>query len=348
MPLSLTVRRASASRPFTVTIDVEEATIGRASTCDLRLPFPVISSHHLTVRRIDGEWQVIDVGSTNGTTVQGMKLPADRPVEVRDGMELRIVDVTIEFNVDRDPGNGFTLAQTGTMVRQMISDALRRDHDDEDLALFEVLSGPGAGRRATIPDELDEGWIGSAREGVLLGIQDRTVPKRAVRVHRHDDGFVLAPVDQATVLLDGEALRGPARLRSNARIVLGTVELVFFDPLESYLDELEGLRALPEACGRPVQLGDSSEVSMAAGGPGALAAGRGRQPGIPSRDEDVGQSPRESGSDEIAGDDAGTDAGVSERKAPRRLGAIEVVLLVASAVILLLGIALVLIFVDLL
>ena len=339
-PLSLTVRKVGSERPFTVTIDVPEATIGRASTCDVRLPFPVVSSHHLTLREIDGTWQVIDVGSTNGTLLEGFKLPVDRPVILEDGMTLQIVDVTMELGLGLPRGEGFTLAQSGTMVRQMISEALGRAADTDDLAFLEIVSGPGAGRRATIDDAIDEAWLGSAADGVLLTVRDVTVPKRAVRIYRHDDGFVLAPADHATVLLDGEAMRAPARLRSGARVVLGTVELVFFDPLESYLDELEGLGMPPRPHAASTPLLDASEEVLAAADP----------------NEGVDPIYSYAGGDVAASSDAETAAGSTTEVAAdgdgaaglRRLGAIEKALLVASLLILVIGVAAVLLFLDIL
>lgn len=47
--------------------------IGRAPGCDVVLPEPKVSSRHCVLELIDGYWQLLDLDSTNGTTVDGMQ-----------------------------------------------------------------------------------------------------------------------------------------------------------------------------------------------------------------------------------------------------------------------------------
>jgi len=46
--------------------------IGRSPECDVVLPLPYISSRHCTLELLQGYWQMLDLGSKNGTTVDGM------------------------------------------------------------------------------------------------------------------------------------------------------------------------------------------------------------------------------------------------------------------------------------
>ncbi len=46
--------------------------IGRSSGCDVVLPFPFVSSRHCSLEWSNGHWQMTDLGSKNGTTVDGM------------------------------------------------------------------------------------------------------------------------------------------------------------------------------------------------------------------------------------------------------------------------------------
>lgn len=69
------VQVAGFARP--VDLVGRHLTIGRAEDCDLRLPaddFPSVSSHHARVEELDGELWVEDLGSTNGTLVNGERV----------------------------------------------------------------------------------------------------------------------------------------------------------------------------------------------------------------------------------------------------------------------------------
>jgi pSer/pThr/pTyr-binding forkhead associated (FHA) protein len=45
--------------------------VGRATACDICLPFRTVSSRHCELRLDDGHWQIVDIGSQNGIRVDG-------------------------------------------------------------------------------------------------------------------------------------------------------------------------------------------------------------------------------------------------------------------------------------
>jgi hypothetical protein len=68
--------------------------IGRLSTCDIPLGDPQVSRRHAEVRRDSEGFSVVDLGSTNGTAVNGATV---RERRLSDGDELRIGSATIRF-----------------------------------------------------------------------------------------------------------------------------------------------------------------------------------------------------------------------------------------------------------
>jgi hypothetical protein len=68
--------------------------IGRLSTCDIPLGDPQVSRRHAEVRRDAEGFSVVDLGSTNGTSVNGAPI---RERRLTDGDELRIGSNTIRF-----------------------------------------------------------------------------------------------------------------------------------------------------------------------------------------------------------------------------------------------------------
>lgn len=71
--------------------------IGRASDCDLRIEDSGVSRHHAEVRYSDGRVGIVDLGSTNGLTVNGK--PTER-VELNDGDRIDIGHSTLIFRRD--------------------------------------------------------------------------------------------------------------------------------------------------------------------------------------------------------------------------------------------------------
>jgi len=57
-----------------------EIVIGRRPSCDISLDFENISGKHCTLRFMNGVWSVRDLGSTNGTTVNGSRLSSEQSV----------------------------------------------------------------------------------------------------------------------------------------------------------------------------------------------------------------------------------------------------------------------------
>ncbi|MCD6289616.1 MAG: FHA domain-containing protein [Anaerolineae bacterium] len=69
-------------------LDKQNLTIGRADDCDIVLPDRLVSRHHARVYWIEGHYYVEDLGSKNGTHVNGQEVTEPRMLE--DGDEIQI------------------------------------------------------------------------------------------------------------------------------------------------------------------------------------------------------------------------------------------------------------------
>lgn len=74
-------------------------TLGRLPECPLALDEPEISYRHAAIRLQGATWQVMDVGSTNGTTVDGERID-DTWVPLRDGVVLGLAGVRVTVGSD--------------------------------------------------------------------------------------------------------------------------------------------------------------------------------------------------------------------------------------------------------
>jgi len=71
--------------------------LGRGTDCDLRLVDPGVSRHHAELRVEDGEVVLVDLGSTNGTFVNGQPV---RRVVLTDGTRVTLGRTTLVFRND--------------------------------------------------------------------------------------------------------------------------------------------------------------------------------------------------------------------------------------------------------
>lgn len=71
-------------------LEKDTITLGRVETCDIVLDEAGVSRAHARLLRADGGWQVVDLGSTNGTFLDGSRLLPDVPETWQPSQTLRI------------------------------------------------------------------------------------------------------------------------------------------------------------------------------------------------------------------------------------------------------------------
>jgi DNA-binding winged helix-turn-helix (wHTH) protein len=70
------------------TIDSDEFVIGRGGDCELILPERQVSRYHVKIRQVDGRYILEDLGSKNGTHLNGAQIQGSHPLQ--DGDEIQI------------------------------------------------------------------------------------------------------------------------------------------------------------------------------------------------------------------------------------------------------------------
>ena len=70
-------------------IEQEQVVIGRGSDCDIVLPERQASRHHARIERDERGYLLRDLGSKNGTCVNGQEV-RDKPYRLKDGDEIQI------------------------------------------------------------------------------------------------------------------------------------------------------------------------------------------------------------------------------------------------------------------
>ena len=81
-----------------VVVGSSGATIGRSRQCDVVLDDPNVSRQHAEVRPRGGAWVLADLGSTNGSTLNGRRI--NHPEVVQPGDEIEIGTSMITFELE--------------------------------------------------------------------------------------------------------------------------------------------------------------------------------------------------------------------------------------------------------
>jgi len=88
---------AEAAGQRTYDLQTPMTLLGRGTDCDLRLVDPGVSRHHAELRVEDGQVVLVDLGSTNGTFVNGQPV---RRVALTDGTHVTLGRTTLVFRQD--------------------------------------------------------------------------------------------------------------------------------------------------------------------------------------------------------------------------------------------------------
>lgn len=313
----------SHERAFEITTELDEIRIGRQPAVEIELPFPGVSSFHARLYRGDlpGDWWVEDLGSTNGTWVDGTRLSPRHPVRLRAGQRLRLATVDVVFEGWSASARG--AESTATLARRLISDLFGVVGGEAPTLTIE--SGPGhpTSVRLTVRDRR---YLVGRAEGCDLVLASEHVSREHGAFVRCWDGVTASDLGSTNgVLVNGRAIAGTTRIADGDRIEVGPVVLRLADPEDRYLRRIESLDAeSTDGAGAPRSGGEPGVVARV--GPVAVGA-----PVVTPRAIAV--------ADVIADDDAAL--GPSPRRSRRwisstLIGAV-VVVAIAGLVVLLLG-----------
>lgn len=90
-------RGASADQTREIPLRGPEFLIGRAADCDLRLRIPAVSRHHCQIRLGAGEATLVDLGSSNGTFLNGQRVRSQAPLHTGDEIRLGSCSLLIDL-----------------------------------------------------------------------------------------------------------------------------------------------------------------------------------------------------------------------------------------------------------
>jgi pSer/pThr/pTyr-binding forkhead associated (FHA) protein len=91
--VTITVPEKNA-QPYRFQLDRQVVTLGRGSENDIAIESGSVSVKHAEMRRIEGGYEIVDVGSTNGIKIDGVRQDV---IPLRSGATVKLGDVAFDF-----------------------------------------------------------------------------------------------------------------------------------------------------------------------------------------------------------------------------------------------------------
>ncbi|MBK5291480.1 MAG: SpoIIE family protein phosphatase [Acidobacteriia bacterium] len=248
----------------TMVLDGRRITLGRSSDNDLSYPDdPILSRHHMAIEMHDGEYCVLDLGSKNGTVLNGQKLTGRQKLALGDRIVVgRVTMVMEDPNSNGDQTLIFIEDDIDTIGSTSVSTHLEDLVSSTESGLEAVLANPAlgspnlvqalmdAGRELSVHRPLPELFrvilrlsiesVG-ARRGVLMTVENGELLVRA----NQGEGFRISHVVRDRVLQEKMSLlvqdaRVDDLLKSSMTIVQQQVRSLIAVPLQT-ADSVIGL-----------------------------------------------------------------------------------------------------------
>ncbi len=159
-----------------------EMVVGRRPGCDIRLDFENISGKHCSLRFLNGLWMVRDLGSTNGTTINGSLLASEQSLMPDEELGVAGHMYTIEY----DPaGPEAFLTAHKDLDEEMVQE--RQRHSLMDLAGLDTDDAKAVKRATRAPNVIERVSADEAEFDDV--VPDHFKPKPKPKKQPTDDDF---------------------------------------------------------------------------------------------------------------------------------------------------------------
>lgn len=217
----------------------ERIIIGRSGSADVQLPHAAVSSSHATIQAQGSGYELVDEGSTNGTRINGERIPAGRAKPLRSGDEIEIGGFELLLTIGVPVATATSAERTSALARQMVRELLKGSQSEVDQPRLTVLNGPAKGTTLSVPPPPSTLVLGRAQTCDLV-IPDVDASREHVELVRNLTGTIAKDLDSKNGLMINSRLASEKRLEDRDELKIGETLIVFEDPAADQVSRLEG------------------------------------------------------------------------------------------------------------
>lgn len=202
------------------------------------LPEMTVSTRHAEIRLDGHEYRVVDLGSRNGTTVEGTRLVPHRPRRLANGEVIGIAGFDVRFRLGIAPGPPEGRDESIVQAREILAGILARTGEVRRPVLL-VIAGPGPAGRYVVPDPPAVLRIGRANDAGIR-LEDRDVSKVHAEVAREGDRVIVRDLKSyGGTFVGGERVER-AELAAGLPFTVGGTTLALELPVDGALAAIQG------------------------------------------------------------------------------------------------------------
>ncbi|MCB9639743.1 MAG: FHA domain-containing protein [Myxococcales bacterium] len=246
------VNPVDAGDPYTTPQDIlledhesGEIYIGRAPGNHVQLANSAVSGQHVRIVRQGDDFVLHDLGSRNGTSLNGERLPARSQKLLRSGDRINVVNYVITFKSGTAAFQTESTENTTMIALSMIKNVLGgvTSHEDTPPKLI-VMDGPHHGdREFPIKGMYTDYTIGRSPHCEFT-VHDENISREHAVIRRDPTNGVTIRDNGSRngVIVNGDRLRANVekRLRDRDEITIGTTKMSFSDPMATEFEEKFG------------------------------------------------------------------------------------------------------------
>jgi pSer/pThr/pTyr-binding forkhead associated (FHA) protein len=216
-----------------IPLEKETTTIGRKEDNDIHIDNHAVSGHHAKILREKDNFFIEDLGSLNGTFVNGFKITKQ---ELFKGDSVLIGLHNLDFISEKvrpqDDKKSFTVRGRSMDETMVISPQdqkkilVARDKDiPEPLGGFYVLEGASDQREYELKERIST--IGK-EDGAAIRLKGFFTPKVAALVNRRKEGYFVTPAGGKAIKINGRDIHHRHDLKDGDIVEISGLKLQFY------------------------------------------------------------------------------------------------------------------------
>jgi pSer/pThr/pTyr-binding forkhead associated (FHA) protein len=237
MGVRLSVYSREREQPIRYEFEQERVVIGRGASCDVQLPHRGVSQHHAVIRSQFPDYVIEDVGSTNGTRVNGVPLIVAKPKTLKSFDSIEITGILLTFESSVPISLPTSAERTCSLARRLLREVLFDSGTFHPPRLI-VETGPSAGLVVELPSDGMRVLLGRDPD-CDIPIDDPDVSREHLSFERDDDGVLVRDLGSKNGFLLNQRKVLEKRLRHMDEIHIGMHRIRFEDKADAEVQHIQ-------------------------------------------------------------------------------------------------------------